>query len=462
MTTHTISRNPWDGDLLGFSNYGETFTNVIKSIDDTKVISIEAGFGHGKTFFRKAWAEHLKHAGELVVEIDAQQSDHSGDPIITFLGALLAVKPQSEDKPLNQLRTKATRVAGMASRAVARAVLKNGAEEIIDLITEKLTAQAEGSQTLEGTIAELQDGMSRLAGQLIASQLAAEQAREKELPQQIDAIRAEIVNGRTSSRIVILIDELDRCHPEYAIALLEAMKLVFGRPGFVFCLMVNAEYLESIARHRFGTSATGEKYLEKFVDIRLHLRSGQAEIRTATIEIAKKLPLIEPFGKGEAVSVKTAAELAGSIASTSDLSFRQVKRILDRVELALRCYGDRPLDLPLLIFLAFSDVARKPDGTLRFEKSLLRRAALNPQEAKRLLDKLNEHDGSLGAERGAQGACVKFVSENCPELKSLPSDRYKLPEGREYAEFYKVLAGLGPNYLQEHKEVLAAIHKLMA
>lgn len=208
MTTHTISRNPWDGDLLGFSNYGETFTNVIKSIDDTKVISIEAGFGHGKTFFRKAWAEHLKHAGELVVEIDAQQSDHSGDPIITFLGALLAVKPQSEDKPLNQLRTKATRVAGMASRAVARAVLKNGAEEIIDLITEKLTAQAEGSQTLEGTIAELQDGMSRLAGQLIASQLAAEQAREKELPQQIDAIRAEIVNGRTSSRIVILIDEL--------------------------------------------------------------------------------------------------------------------------------------------------------------------------------------------------------------------------------------------------------------
>ena len=148
MTTHTVSRNPWDGDLLGFSNYGETFTNVIKSIDDTKVISIEAGFGNGKTFFRKAWAEHLKHAGELVVEIDAQQSDHSGDPIITFLGALLAVKPQSDAKPLKQLGAKATKVAGMVSRAVARAVLKNGSEEIIDVISEKLTELLPESRTV--------------------------------------------------------------------------------------------------------------------------------------------------------------------------------------------------------------------------------------------------------------------------------------------------------------------------
>ncbi len=83
-----MSEDIWGKDLLNVKARGETFTSLIKSIDDSKVISIEAGFGRGKTFFRQAWAKHLKAAGEVVIEIDAQKSDHSGDPVVTFIGAL--------------------------------------------------------------------------------------------------------------------------------------------------------------------------------------------------------------------------------------------------------------------------------------------------------------------------------------------------------------------------------------
>lgn len=83
------ARDPWGADLLNVKARGETFTHLIKSIDDSKVISIEAGFGRGKTFFRKAWAQHLQNEGEVVIEIDAQRSDHSGDPVVTFIGALV-------------------------------------------------------------------------------------------------------------------------------------------------------------------------------------------------------------------------------------------------------------------------------------------------------------------------------------------------------------------------------------
>ena len=81
--------NLWKEDRLGYKEVGITFANLIKSIDGQKVISIEAGFGRGKTFFRKAWAEQLREGGEVVVEIDVQQSDHSGDPVVTLLGALV-------------------------------------------------------------------------------------------------------------------------------------------------------------------------------------------------------------------------------------------------------------------------------------------------------------------------------------------------------------------------------------
>jgi predicted nuclease with RNAse H fold len=61
----------WADDRLGFAEIGQSFTNIIQTIDDSKVISIEAPFGYGKTFFRERWSKQLKAAGELVIEIDA-------------------------------------------------------------------------------------------------------------------------------------------------------------------------------------------------------------------------------------------------------------------------------------------------------------------------------------------------------------------------------------------------------
>ncbi|AKS46976.1 hypothetical protein SAMN05444287_2101 [Octadecabacter temperatus] len=44
-----MTNEPWGEDLLNVKARGETFTNLIKSIDDSKIISIEAGFERGKT-----------------------------------------------------------------------------------------------------------------------------------------------------------------------------------------------------------------------------------------------------------------------------------------------------------------------------------------------------------------------------------------------------------------------------
>lgn len=449
----------WDGDVLDFAAIGTSFTKLIQSIADTKVISIEAGFGHGKTFFRKAWAEHLRQAGEIVVEIDAQQSDHSGEPIITFLGALMAAAPAKERSSLAGFAAKGGKLAGVAARAVTRAVLRNGAEEVIEATSDWLSGKVAGNSALEDTVNELEEGMSKLAGQMIATQLAAEHARQQELPQQIDALRDALTAGRQSARIVILIDELDRCHPDYAIALLEAMKLVFGRQGFVFCLMVNPEYLESIAHHRFGTQAAGEKYLEKFIDLRLRLRASDDSVQLATHGLALRLPLAIPFGKDPAFSVASAAELAGKLVSGTQLSFRQIKRALDKVELALRCYQGRPIDCALLVFLAFREITEDEVWRRLKKAELLSRADLTQGQAESLLKGLNSPDNNGRRER-----CEKFVRDTCRELLKLDDYLYglKRESGRDYYDWYKVLGGLGPRYLPEHEAMLQAVHRLMA
>lgn len=48
------STDIWDADLLGLKSRGDDYTNLVTSIDDHRTISIEAGYGRGKTFFGNA------------------------------------------------------------------------------------------------------------------------------------------------------------------------------------------------------------------------------------------------------------------------------------------------------------------------------------------------------------------------------------------------------------------------
>ncbi len=446
----------WESDRLGYKEIGHAFTNLIQSIETEKVISIEAGFGRGKTFFRKAWAKHLKSSGEVVVEVDVQQSDHSGDPVITLLGALVDALPKGEKGKGKKALESAKKVGAIGARALTRAMLKSGADEVFDAITDSAIDQLEDFDALDGVIKGVGSEMSKVAGQLIASQMAAERVRKTELPEQLEALRDALVEGVENKRVVVIIDELDRCHPEYAISFLEATKLIFGQSGFIFCLMINADYLESLARHRFGVAKEDEKYLDKFVDIRLKLDPKPDTFKTAVYELACDLPLKIPFGEKEAFSVERAAELASILAVECGFSMRKTKRILLKIEIALRCYADRPLDAPLLVFLAFKD-----ESPSRVNQAHLPRSFLTPEEAETQLAQKGDHLSNFERQRDIDGKRNAVVHKNAPELLDLPPDRYFNPNGENYKPWALAFIALAPHYIPSHRSVLDGVSSVL-
>lgn len=451
--------DPWENDLLDYKSVGQTFGNLIASIDEAKVISIEAGFGRGKTFFRKAWAEDLRQRGEVVIEIDAQQSDHSGDPVISFIGALIGALPDKAKDRRQEVYEKGKKIAGLTARTVLRVATRHAAEEIIETMTERTADKIDGLDALEDVVREIGNDMSKLAGDLIAGQMAAEQVRKKELPEQLHALHDALTAEVQTKRVVIIIDELDRCHPEYAIALLEAMKLVFDHPGFVFCLMINAEYLEKLAAHRFGTFTEGEKYLDKFVDLRLKLPTTEKALRAATRYLAEQLPLEIPFGETAEFSLEKCAEVASDLAVSCEFSMRQIKRVLLRVELAFRCYRNIPLDGPLVIFLAFKEASGRDFDP----KVSLPRAALTPEVGKEFNTPLDHR--SIDAEQRRHHKAMEFIQKNCPELRDLPEDRYKSPPldpGQRYVDWVPICSHLAEHYIPGHQAVLDAVRELEA
>ena len=78
--------------------------------------------------------------------------------------------------------------------------------------------------------------------------------------------------------IVFIVDELDRCLPEYAVKTLERLHHIFAKINpSVTIISVNEHQLKNTVKQMFGEDISFESYLRKFVDFRLALDAGSAD-----------------------------------------------------------------------------------------------------------------------------------------------------------------------------------------
>jgi len=73
------------------------------------------------------------------------------------------------------------------------------------------------------------------------------------------------------SPIVIVVDELDRCRPDFAIKFLERIKHFFNVPGICFLIATDHQNLPQAVKTVYGEQVDGELYLRKFFDFEFNL-----------------------------------------------------------------------------------------------------------------------------------------------------------------------------------------------
>lgn len=75
------------------------------------------------------------------------------------------------------------------------------------------------------------------------------------------------------NRLVLFIDELDRCKPDYAIRFLERIKHYFNDERVTFVFAVSLTQLQWTVKSYYGSEFNSTRYLDKFFDLRIPLRS---------------------------------------------------------------------------------------------------------------------------------------------------------------------------------------------
>jgi hypothetical protein len=256
-----LDDNPTIEDGLGFESTAQSVAEIIKNASRRPLtIGVFGGWGTGKTSLMQMIEARLKDEGIKTVWFNAWK--YSRKEVIwnaliqTILlamkrdpGLVAASRRETFKKRVIDVSVELAKYAAkVGTRLIPGGVLR---EEDVDNLWTALSSDVSEKGTFEF--------INRF---------------ESEFEQLVD----EYVGG---SYLVVFIDDLDRCLPENAIEVMEALKLYLDKANCVFVIGVEPSIIETAITLRYGANPnlSASSYLEKIVQIpvavpRVRTKSG--------------------------------------------------------------------------------------------------------------------------------------------------------------------------------------------
>jgi len=139
-------------------------------------------------------------------------------------------------------------------------------------------------------------------------------------------------------RLIVFVDDLDRCLPEKAIEVLEAIKLFLDVPGCVFVLGLDQEAIEEAIQTRFEGEVKGRQYLEKIIQLPFLLPPIEAKgMRSFVDSLVPHLPeprCAEVFAEGLPQNPRQVKRTINIFLLLWKLSHQKLQEVIQPVRLA--------------------------------------------------------------------------------------------------------------------------------
>lgn len=255
------------------------FSDLLNSIENNCSIAVDGDWGSGKTFFikqvkmfieannnfidenfysdkKEAILNKYKQANpgkpldfqqQVCVYYDAWENDNDDDPILSLIFSIL----QDVDSNFKLKNPKD--------------FLKIGAS-LINLFTKKDWGAVVNSLNSASGFDSIKESKNK----------------EQQIKDFLNTILEEKGN-----RLIIFIDELDRCKPAYAVNLLERIKHYFSNDNITFVFSVNTKELQHTIKKYYGEGFDAGRYLERFFDLRISLPPADMDAYLATFKFEK-------------------------------------------------------------------------------------------------------------------------------------------------------------------------------
>lgn len=310
------------------------------------ILTESGGWGVGKTFvieeieerLRVIQSEETSSDRYFVFHYNCWQHDYYEEPAVAIISAMLA--SVREDEVL---------VNGEAER-----IIKAGYEFV-----------GEELKKIAGLYIENKIGINLISwAEDIKKNKEINQKAENEFDvmfnfsQTIEKVRKKLQEIAEERTIVLFVDELDRCIPQYAIKVLERLHHIFyGLDNVVVVMAIDRKQLEHSVEEMFGarkdeSSIDIEKYLKKFIDFSMVLDNG-----TINESYRKKYKVY--FDKFVIENEQDAEEITNILSKLfAAIDIRRQEKIIEKANMVHSLVCNEKLDISVLVFEILYEVLK--------------------------------------------------------------------------------------------------------
>lgn len=253
----------WSDDKLERWRYSHVLTSLLRDCEEPLVVAVNGEWGTGKTFFLERWKPDYENSVPTdarpgrVIYFSAWQDDDVEDPLLALLGQIhhhLHAKPFASDPNVkrdletvmeNLLRA-ANRIISIIGKHAGHFIDHNVGVDPVGILRDLANAMAQRVENYSAAIDARVDMRKRLVE--LSNMLWKESGRP----------------------LVIVVDDLDRCNPRFAVTMLERIKHLFNVPHLVFVLGIDMDQFGKTLKSMYGDLDV-DNYLSRIIDLEFDL-----------------------------------------------------------------------------------------------------------------------------------------------------------------------------------------------
>lgn len=308
--------DPYNGDLLDRKMCGEVLEGLAKTFSSGCVIALDGKWGTGKTTFVRMWGEYMKRNGYTVLSFNAWESDFVLDPLVCLIAEFKKATVVAGKDNVEKL----TKAVAKISFAMLPALVGQIAKHLTGMDFQEIA----------------KDAMSETVN--ILNRCVDDYAKQRESLDDFRVALSEYVESvRQEKPVIFIIDELDRCNPNYAVKTLERIKHLFSVKNVVYVLAIDREqFCHSIRGYYGSEKIDADDYLRRFIDIQYPLPIGN--IDKLIPSVLQKFDITESILKKNRSSYNSLAlfeEYVKMLYQLKSMSIRQLEKWLLHTRLVL-------------------------------------------------------------------------------------------------------------------------------
>lgn len=347
---------PFKDDLLGREKIAQLWQDTLLKSGKHFVMAVDASWGMGKSYFARNWECKLLNDDYKVCYIDAFEYDFTDDPFMTITSNLIeAFEFKDLDEVANKLnvfirtfknqtlenmpllveggmQVLINQAAPVLNTSIVNSILKC-LKGITKIFTKSIQ---ESSKTTMNPMDKVVDKDKNYSQVLLEFKNLLKEKTAELVEQTRQATVGEIIENNSNTikqdikPLIVIVDELDRCKPTYAIEFLEKLKHLFNIPNMIFILFINEKELVKSITHTYGVD--GGDYLGKFINFKIELKNKNENLETSKImnfierkfnfDNIKVKPIVTGFDKDK--HINPIHDLIKTLHVGLNLSFRDI------------------------------------------------------------------------------------------------------------------------------------------